>query len=81
METKNNIGLFLEPYEAEWSKKVTNHALQNLSYKKHNKPQILPATNDLLPLRSFLTESITALTADVIRNAMKEAKFGGNWEF
>ena len=74
METRNNIGIFLELYEAEWSKKVTSHALQNLSYKKHNKPQILPVTNDLLALRTFLTESITALTADVRRNAMKE-----NW--
>ena len=51
---------------------MTNHALQNLSDKKHNKRQILPVANDLLALRSFLRESITALTADVIRNAMKE---------
>ena len=64
MVTKSNIDLFLELYEAEWSKKVTNHALQNLSFKKH-KPQVLPVTNDLLVLRNFLTENITAFTEEV----------------
>ena len=74
MAVKSNIDLFLELYEAEWSRKVTSHALQNLSFKKHNKPQMLPVTNDLLVLRNFLTEKITALTTEVQKNAMKE-----NW--
>ena len=74
MAVKSNIDLFLELYEAEWSRKVMSHALQNLSFKKHNKPQMLPVTNDLLVLRNFLTEKITALTAEVQKNAMKE-----NW--
>ena len=74
MVTKSNLDLFLELYEAEWSKKVTSHALQNLSFKKHNKPQMLPLTNDLLALRNFLTENIAALTEEVRKNAMKE-----NW--
>lgn len=74
MVKKSNIDLFLELYETEWTHKVTRHALQNLSFKKHNKPQMLPVTNDLLVLRNFLTEKIKALTAEVRKNAIKE-----NW--
>ena len=51
-----------------------SHALKNLSYRKHNRPQILPITNDLLVLRTFLKENITALTAEVREKVMKE-----NW--
>ena len=36
MLKKRNIDLFLELYEAEWSKKVTRHTLENLAFKKHN---------------------------------------------
>ena len=74
MATKGNIDIFLELYEAEWSKKVMSHALKNLSYRKHNKPQILPITNDLLVLRTFLKENITSLTAEVRKKVRKE-----NW--
>ena len=71
MLKKSNIDLFLELYEGEWSKKVTRHALQNLSF---NKPQMLLVPNYLLVLRNLLTENITALSTEVQKNAMKE-----NW--
>ena len=74
MEAKKDVDLFLELYEGEWSAKVTTQALQNLSFKKHNKPQFLPITNDLLALRAFLNENILKLTEEVEKNPMKE-----NW--
>ncbi|CAB4013410.1 Hypothetical predicted protein [Paramuricea clavata] len=76
MATKSEIDLFLELYETEWSAKVTSQALQTLTFKKHNKPQYLPVTNDLLILRKFLIEYIPALTEEVRKNPVKE-----NWQF
>lgn len=73
MERKNNMDLFMELYEGEWSGKVTSQALQNLSFKKHNKPR-LPITNDLMTLRTFLQDNILALTNEVHENPVKE-----NW--
>ena len=67
MATKANVDIFLELYEAEWGKKVTSHALKNLSYRKHNRPQILPITNDLLILRTFLKENITEVREKVMK--------------
>ncbi len=57
MERKNNVDLFMELYEGEWSGKVTSQALQNHSFKKHNKPRLLPITNYLMTLRepSYMT--------------------------
>ena len=74
MATKKDVDLFMELYEGEWSSKVTSQALKNLSYKKHNKPQLLPITNDLLALRAFLADGISDLTKEVSKNAVKE-----NW--
>jgi hypothetical protein len=74
MATKSEIDLFLELYETEWSAKVTSQALQTLAFKKHNKPQYLPVTNDLLILRTFLIENIPALTEEVRKNPVEE-----NW--
>ncbi len=71
MERKNNMDLFME---GEWSGKVTSQALQNLSFKKHNKPCLLPITNDLMTLRTFLHDNILALTNEVHENPVKE-----NW--
>ena len=51
----------------------SNHS-QNLSFKKHNKPQLLPITSDLLALRAFLNEKILELTDEVEKNPMQE-----NW--
>ena len=74
MATKKGVDLFMKLYEGEWSSKVTSQALKNLSYKKHNKPQLLPITNDLLALRAFLADGISDLTKEVSKNAVKE-----NW--
>ena len=72
MERKNNVDLFMELYEGEWSGKVTSRELQNLSFKKHNKPHLLPITNDLMTLRTFLHDNILALTNEVCENPVKE---------
>ncbi len=74
MERKNDVDLFMELYEGEWSGKVTSQALQNLSLKKHNKPRLLPITNDLMTLRTFLHDNILALTNEVRESPVKE-----NW--
>ena len=42
--------------------------------KKHNKPQLLPATKDLQSLRMFLRDGIQTLTKEVRENPMRE-----NW--
>lgn len=38
MAEKSDVDLFMELYEGECSAKATRKTLQNLSFKKHNKP-------------------------------------------
>ena len=74
MDMKKDVDLFQELYDGEWSGKVSRQALQSLSTKKHNKPQLLPATKDLQSLRMFLRDGIQTLTKEVRENPMRE-----NW--
>ena len=62
MAKLNDITSFLELYEGGWGNKVANPALRNLAFKKHNTPELLPLTNDLLLLRGYLTKEIKVLT-------------------
>ena len=62
MAKLNDITCFLKLYEGEWGNKVANPALRNLAFKKHNTPELLPLTNDLLLLRGYLTKEIKVLT-------------------
>lgn len=74
MNTKNEINCFLELYEGEWAKKVTNPALRCLAFRKHNAPQYLPLTDDLLLLRKYLIDQIETVTKKVESQPNKE-----NW--
>lgn len=62
----------MELYEAEWGEKITTPALNNLSFKKHNAPQLLPLTTDLVKLRNYLTENVELLTKEVMKESNKE---------
>ena len=72
MEGKKEVDMFLELYDSEWGGKITTPALGNLSTKKHNSPNLLPITNDLVALRKYLIEKILALTTQVSTNATRE---------
>ena len=72
VDKKKEIDLFLELYEAEWGEKITTPAHGNLALKKHNAPNMLPITNDLLVLRNYLVEQIKIQTEEVIKDANQE---------
>ena len=74
MKKKEEIDVFLQLYDAEWHNKVTTPALDNLNVKKHNKPEVLPLTNDLLALRKYLVERIASLTDNVRKSTTRS-----NW--
>lgn len=76
LDLKNDIDIFLELYEAEWGDKITAPALDDLSYKKHNAPQLLPITADLVLLRECLVGKVKMLTNEVRENPTKE-----NWRY
>jgi hypothetical protein len=71
---KDDVDIFLQLYETEWHIKVTMPALNHLALKKHNKPQVLPLTSDLLAVRKYIVERISVLTKKVTSNPTKE-----NW--
>ena len=72
LERKKEIDMFLELYEIEWGEKITTPAHVNLALKKHNAPNILPITNDLLKLRSYLVEQIENSTQIIENDANQE---------
>ena len=74
MKKKEEIDVFLQLYDAEWHNKVTTPALDNLNVKKHNKPEVLLLTNDLLALRKYLVERIASLTDNVRKSTTRS-----NW--
>jgi hypothetical protein len=72
MKKKEDIDFFLQLYDAEWHNRVVAPALNNLAVKKHNTPQLLPLTTDLLKLRKYLTGRLASLTDRVKEKANKE---------
>lgn len=54
---------------------MTTPALSNLALKKHDRPQFLPLTNDLLVLRNYLMQEIKTVITKVKINPNKE-----NWK-
>ena len=73
MEKKSDIDVFLQLYEAEWHDKVSTPALNNLALKKHNAPQLLPITEDLLAVRQHVIKQISELTEKVNANPNVES--------
>lgn len=71
---KDEIDVFLQLFDAEWHNRVTAPALDNLSLKKHNKPQVLPLTNDLLEVRNYIVKRIAYLTEKVMKSTTRD-----NW--
>ena len=72
MAWKKEIDMFLELYDAEWGGKITTPAHGNLALKKHNAPNLLPITNDLLTLRTHIVQKIETLTKEVSSDANRE---------
>ena len=60
LDKKNEIDIFLQLFDAEWHNRVTAPALNNLSAKKRNKPEVLPLTEDLLEVRKYIVECISS---------------------
>lgn len=57
-QVKRDVDDYLEFHEIEWSDKISTHALNTLSFRKHNKPEWLPITSDLIKLRKFQTSKL-----------------------
>ena len=72
MTAKEDVDLFLQLYEAEWHNRVVAPALNHLAVRKHNSPQLLPLTTDLLKVREFLIERLASLTLKVTEKVCKE---------
>jgi hypothetical protein len=72
MKMQENSDRFLQLYETEWHNRVAAPALNNLAVKKHNVPQLLPLTTDLLKLRKYLTEKLASLTEKVNEKVNKK---------
>jgi hypothetical protein len=53
---------------------LTTPALNNLSLKKHNKPDVLPLTDDLFAVRNYVVGRIAVLTEKVRKSATRD-----NW--
>ena len=74
VDAKKQIDMFLELYDSERTDKLSSHALGDLSFKKHNKPRLIPVTEDLMKLREHLVKEISRLTEIVKSDANPE-----NW--
>ena len=59
---QTNVEDFLKLHEQEWAEKISVKALNSLAFKKHNKPECLPVTEDLLKLREFQLKKIQELS-------------------
>ena len=55
-----NVNTFLQLFELEWKNNISTSAVRSLGDKQFEKPEVLPLTSDLLKLRSYLKEEITA---------------------
>ncbi len=75
MNKVEEIGVFIQLYENEWHNKVTTPAHHNLALKKHNRPSILPVTEDLLAIRNYNLKEIALLTEKVEKSPTTE-----NWK-
>ena len=70
MDKRDDIDCFMQLYQAEWHSKVASPALDNLAFRKHNSPQVLPFTADLLALRKYVVHRLSVLTTGT--NTSKE---------
>lgn len=70
---KKDVDSFLQPYELEWNDSISSSALNTLSFRKHNKPSVLPVTEDLVKLRGFLMKEIQELQERLERCPDKDA--------
>ena len=59
--TMKDVEDFLRLYDGEWADKISAKALNSLTFKKHNKPETLPHTEDLLKLRDYQIEKVSYL--------------------
>jgi hypothetical protein len=59
---------FITLHELEWQNKISTHALSTLNERKHNKPELLPCTDDLVKLCQCQSARITQLTQAVVES-------------
>ena len=58
IENKQNLEMFLELLDSEWSTKISSAALRMLNDGQFNKAPVLPVTEDLMKLREHLLAEI-----------------------
>lgn len=70
--TQKDVDDFLKLYDQDWSETITCNALDTLSFRKHNKQETLPLTEDLVKLRDYQLEQMEELTERLELYAQKE---------
>lgn len=73
-EQKENVNCYLQLHETEWCEKISAAALSTLDDRKHNQPQILPVTSDLVKMRKYVLEEVEELV-----NNLKEDPNTTTW--
>eukprot|EP00795_Rhopilema_esculentum_P006572 gene6572-12108_t len=74
---KQNVEMFLELLDSEWSKKISSAALRTLSDGQFNKAPVIPVTEDLIKLMDLVyvrgkwSRKVPILLTAEIVNAMK----------
>ena len=66
IENKQNVEMFLELLDSEWSTKISSAALRTLSDGQFNKAPVLPVTEDLMKLREHLLAEIPKKTGELL---------------
>ena len=66
-ELKQNVDMFLELLDAEWSIKISSAALRTLSDGQFSKSPVLPVTEDLIKLREYLLAEIPKATQQLLQ--------------
>ncbi|XP_065051974.1 uncharacterized protein LOC135681426 isoform X6 [Rhopilema esculentum] len=66
IESKQNVEMFLELLDSEWSTKISSAALRTLSDGQFNKAPVLPVTEDLMKLREHLLAEIPKKTGELL---------------
>jgi hypothetical protein len=73
-ERKKRVEDFLYLCEKEWTSEVSSAAISTLTSAKMNRPQVLPLTDDIMKMNSFLNDESTRL-----QNIMAKSPTSDSW--
>jgi len=71
---ENEADTYLSLHRSEWTNKISSASLNSLKHRRYNNPDILPLTKDLVKLRRYQEEALTAFATN-----LKEKATYSNW--